>query len=379
MSDLQLTLIVLGALLVVAVWLYNRWLERKVLRRAALLAPQAAPSAPLEKLEPGLAAPPAAPAAIAPGFLEPDLPLDPEALEPPVTGSVDLPLDIEEEGDRAVAALPAEWSDGQADCLLRLEFVAPVPVALLLEAGHDWAGSIDKPLQWLGFDEASGHWRSLLPQDEGRVMHVAVALQLVDRLGAVSATTLQDFCAGAERLAQHFVGVVELPDTDPVLARAQELDAFCASVDLQLSLHVLPSAGAPLDGACLAPVVAAAGLRPEGERFVAAEADGVEAFTLICRAAGRFVPERLAESQLTELIFSMDVPRIAMGTQTFDGLLACARECAAVSGGQLADAHRKPLSEATTALIRGRIEELQRRMAERGIAAGSVRALRLFS
>jgi hypothetical protein len=37
------------------------------------------------------------------------------------------------------------------------------------------------------------------------------------------------------------------------------------------------------------------------------------------------------------------------------------------------------LPDATIATIRGRIEELQNRMADRGIPAGGVRALRLFS
>ncbi|MDO9602358.1 MAG: hypothetical protein Q7J02_08580, partial [Rhodocyclaceae bacterium] len=117
-------------------------------------------------------------------------------------------------------AVPAEWSDARADCLLKIEFVAAVPVAKLWAEHAGWSQLIDKPVQWLGLDEKSGRWRALLPQDPGLVAHVAVALQLVDRKGPVSEVTLAAFLDGIRRLAQRFSGLVELPDPEPLLAAA---------------------------------------------------------------------------------------------------------------------------------------------------------------
>jgi hypothetical protein len=397
MSDLQIALIVLGVALVVAVWFYNRSLEKKHRQRAEQILPTTRADVlkvrPAEKTEPGIAAPAVDeavsttmrnwqdPAAVSdePGFMEADLPLEPDTRTLEERSEVDLPLDFDELEEGQRIPVPEEWGDSRADCLLRMEFVAPVPIDVLWEEHKDWSASIDKPLQWLGLDEQTRHWRSLFPQDTGKVKQLAVALQLVDRLGAVSETTLSSFVEGIRRLALRFVGQVELPNVASVLTRARELDAFCASVDLQLSLHVLPARSPQMSGALLKPLMDAAGLRLEGERYVAFDTADAEAYALICRSATSFPAERVDAMELIDLIFSLDVPRVAMGAATFDRLIAFARECAAKLGGQLADAHRKPLGDATVAVIRGRIEELQQRMTERGIPPGSVRALRLFS
>jgi FtsZ-interacting cell division protein ZipA len=397
MSDLQIAMIVLGVVLVVAVWFYNRWLEKRHRQRAEQILPKpradVLKARPAEKTEPGIAAPVADEAVATtvrnwqdpaelpdePGFMDADLPLEPDTRTLGEMDEVDLPLDFDELADGQRIPVPEEWGDGRADCLLRMEFVAPVPIGVLWEEHKDWSASIDKPVQWLGLDEQARHWRSLFPQDAGKVKQVAVALQLVDRLGAVGEETLKRFVDGVTRLAQRFVGQVELPDVASVLTRARELDAFCASVDLQLSLHVLPARSPQMSGAQLKPLMDAAGLRLEGERYVAFDAADAEAYALICRSATSFPAERVDAMELIDLIFSLDVPRVATGTATFDRLIAFARESAATLGGQLADAHRKPLGDATVAVIRGRIEELQQRMTERGIPPGSVRALRLFS
>ncbi|MEW6514777.1 MAG: cell division protein ZipA C-terminal FtsZ-binding domain-containing protein [Pseudomonadota bacterium] len=404
MSDLQIAMIVLGVALVAAVWFYNRWVEKKHRQRAEQMLPRTtddvlkAPEA--EKTEPGIAPfvddepairtvpesrsfqPSPHPDAVPPepSFMDADLPLEPEMASVANATEVDLLLDIEEQTADAVSIpVPDEWGDGRADCLLRMEFVAPVPLPVLWEEHRDWSSRIDKPIQWLGLDEKSGHWRTLFPQDSGSVKHLAVALQLVDRLGAVSKESLQIFINGASRLAQRFVGRVETPPLETLLERAQELDAFCASVDLQLSVHVLPQNTAHMSGALLKPLLDHSGLKLEGERFVATDETGAEAFALICRSATSFPAERVEAMELIDLIFSLDVPRVATGAQTFDRTITFARQCAMTLGGQLADAHRKPLPDATIATIRGRIEELQNRMADRGIAAGGVRALRLFA
>ncbi|MFN4148050.1 MAG: hypothetical protein ACK4E4_00695, partial [Rhodocyclaceae bacterium] len=276
MIDLRITLIILGVVLVLAVWLYNRWQEKRYLARSGREA--AAPAvgnaavkaaAPGRekggsrrdvRVEPRLSMP-LGTAEHEPSFMDLNQPIEPGSARP--AGEVDLLLDIEEEG---LPAVPPEWGDGSVDCLVRIEFVAPVPVRVLHEEHRDWSERIDKPVQWLGLDERTGHWRTLLPDDPGSVKHLAAALQLVDRLGAVSAETLTTFVEGMSRLAQRFVGQVEVPETAALLARAQELDAFCASVDLQLTLHVLPRNTARLSGALLAPLIDRAGLRLEGER-----------------------------------------------------------------------------------------------------------------
>lgn len=394
MSELQMALAGLGVLLVLVVWMYNRWQEKKLRQQASDALPPTAPDVLMEGREasgePGEQGERLEPSVYAGA---PDTPTEPVFAVPPaptVDGSpaprADL-ADREAERDDAVtpvfnaAPLPTEWADGQADCLLRIEFVDAVPVASLAAERASMTSAIDKPMQWLGLDEKSGRWRVLLPQDPGSAIQLALALQLTDRRGPVSEATLSAFLGGAHQLAQRFAGLVELPEPGPVLQQANDLDAFCAGVDVQLSVQVMPRSGSlnGLLGARLSPLISAAGLREEGERHVSVDTEGVERFALICVNTTGTPVTHVESAALSSLFFALDVPRVADGAAAFDQMMALANPCAEALGGQLADAHKNPLPEAKLAAIRTRIADVQAQMAARGMPAGSMRALRLFS
>lgn len=365
MSELQLALIGFGALAVAAIWGFNAWQQKRHRRQAETVLPQAARA---DVLMAGRESLPS-------GRSEPVLEVD---AVPPAPTFLD---DAVQEAARSTPQLPAEWADGQADCLLRIEFVDAVPVSSLWPEQANWSGAIDKPMQWLGFDEQSGRWRKLLAQDGGHVNQLAVAIQLADRRGPLGESALGTFLGGVHRLAQRFSGLVELPEQSGILARARELDAFCASLDLQLSLHVLPRPGSlsPMQGARLKPLLEAAGLQLEGERFIAVDAAGSEMFSLTCEAATPFVLADYERQALTQLTLGLDVPRVADGAAALDRMMAFGRQCAETLGSQLTDARKQPLAEATLQALRTRIAELQIQMTQAGFAPGSVRALRLFS
>jgi len=430
MSELQIALIVLAIVLVAAVWFYNLWQEKQQRRRAQALFPQAAPDVlmanepppvaaapvPYEKAEPGFGPPafqdavpsepsftpydvpepepfvvPAAsamPASVEPVIAEPQV-VTAAVIEPPAAVEVAVapapslaPAVVEEQRvpvqePVSPAPVPDEWGDGRADCLVRLAFDAHIPVKVLMDRQAEWSSAIDKPIQWLGFDEKTGRWRTLFPTESGSVRQLAVALQLVDRVGAVNAETVKSFVEEVTQLAKRFHARLDVPALAPLLERALQLDAFCASVDLQLSLHVLPRATTRLSNAKLQPLILGAGLRREGERFVALADNDAEAFAVACHT-GTTV-ERSEGMDPIDLLFSFDVPRVADGPASFERMVAFAQKCANAVGGQLTDAHRKPLPETTLVKLRERIGELQQRMLEQGIPPGSVRALRLFS
>jgi hypothetical protein len=368
MSELQMALVGLGVLLVLVVWGYNLWQEKKLRRQASDMLPKAAQDvlmvgreASSERNEPSVYAD------------EPDELIEPSFAPPAPSPKV--------EQESPVSPLPAEWADGAADCLLRIEFVDPVPVASLWAERATMAAGIDKPMQWLGLDEKSGRWRALLPQDPGSVIQLAIALQLTDRRGPIGEVTLSAFLGGAHQLAQRFAGLVELPELGPLLQRANELDAFCAGVDLQLSVQVMPRSGSLNDllGTKLMPLIGNAGLREEGERYVSVDGDGVERFALVCMNAAGVPVTHFETAALAGMSFALDVPRVVNGAVVFDQMMAMANQCAEALGGQVTDAHKNPLPAAKLTAIRGRIAEVQTQMAAQGMPAGSMRALRLFS
>lgn len=378
MNELQLGLIGLGVACVIAVWAYNVWQDRRHRQRAEKVLPTSAGASP-DVLMAGQ--PPAGERSepvFGTGMAEPAVPPAPSFSAPGQAGLPALPLPAD---DAPACPLPAEWADGQADCLLRIEFVDPVAVGELWAAHQTWSSVIDKPLQWLGLDVGGQRWRHLLPQDPGKVSQLAVALQLADRRGPVDEKNLTVFLGGVQQLAQRFSGLVELPAVAAVLGRAQALDALCAGVDLQLTLYVVPREGSlsELVSAKLGPLIEAAALRLEGERFVATDAEGVEVFALsgLTATGVPIVPH--AQAALSAIALSIDVPRVANGPDGFDRMIGFARQCAEALGGQLADPHRKPLAEPMIGAIRARIADLQGQMAAQGIPAGSIRALRLFA
>jgi hypothetical protein len=366
MSELQIAMIGFGVAIVLVVLAYNSWQARRLRKRTEALLP-AAPDVLMAGREDGRSEPTVTPDAVLP--------------EPTFSAGADAGEEPDAEALKPSVPLPAEWADGRADCLLCIEFVDAVPAAALWAEHAVWSATIDKPLQWLGLDAQSGRWRALLPQDQGSIIQLAAALQLVDRRGPLSEATLVRFLDGVHRLAQRFSGLVELPELAPLLARAGELDGFCAAVDLQLSLLVLPRQGSlgELPGARLKPLLEAAGLRLEGDRFVAVDAEGAEAFALTCSSATTFSAAQLDALGLTGISFHLDVPRVAAGLASFDRMMALARQCAETLGGQVVDAHQKPLAHATVEAIRTRIGELQAQLAQAGMPAGGVRALRLFA
>lgn len=367
MNEFQVALVAAGILFVAAVWAYNLWQERQHKKLAenifkggqpdVLLKGQggeepagrvepAAGSGAMERVEPAVA------------------PIEPAADEAPA--------------DEAPAP-PTAWADDIADCTLRIEFVEAVSAPALWAVQAAWAAQLTKPLAWLGYGD-DRQWHRLTAHDAGRYAHVAAALQLADRQGAVSDGELATFLEGVHRLAQQFSGLVELPARDETLAHARALDEFCAGVDVQLGVNVVDAAGGMFPGTKLRGLAEAAGLvlREDG-RYHAGDDAGADLFTLANLGAELFEAESLKTLATPGITFALDVPRVADGEAVFDRMVAAARQMAEALGGTLVDGQRHPLSDPIVAGIRAKIGEIQQQMAKHQIEPGSPRALRLFS
>jgi hypothetical protein len=370
MSDLQLALIAAGVTAVAGVWAYNKWQERghRKLAEQAFKGDQAdvllGSDSPLgevtrpmsdERLEPVLEMPVTEPAGSSPRA---PAELPPETLPP----------------------LPAEWADEIADCVVRMDFVEPLPASALWATQQPWAVHIDKVLSWLGYDEAGRYWQRLSADDTGRYTVICAALQLADRRGPVSDAELSVFLDGVRQLTQQFSGVAELPARDEVLMHARGLDDFCAGVDLQLGVNVVDADGHPFAGTKLRGLAEAMGLVLHGDgRFHAADETGQTLFTLANVGAENFEAESLKSLATHGLTLSLDVPRVADGAAALEHMLAVARQLTQGLGGVLVDGQRNPLSAEMIEGIRAKLVELDEKMAARQIAAGSIRALRLFA
>lgn len=376
MSDLQLSLIGLGLALVVAVFAYNKWQERKhrkmaegvfrgnhpdVLLGRKQVEPAERGEPDEERMEPAIQAPTH----------------EGEAEADRATARSDLPA---EEGDMRDAGEPSEaLADPAIDCVVRFESAELIGGPYLWQAQHQAMGKLTKPLCWCGLNERTGGWERLTANGASDYRRLRVALQLADRRGPLSDNELTIFLNGLQRLADEFLAVADLPTRNDVLARAAEIDRFCASVDIQIGVNIV-SAGVPFAGTKLRGLCEAAGMTlGEDGMFSIADDAGETLYSLSNLEAVPFAAEELKAVSTHGVTFTLDVPRVSGGPRVFDRMIVLAKQFAESLGGTLVDDNRAPLADSALDVIHDKIVEVEQRMAEQGLVAGGAQALRLFS
>jgi len=313
MNEFQLSLLLFCAVAVVVVWIYNRWQEHVHKRWVQKVFPDERPDVLMAADKTFMVVTPSP---------------DDEIRHEPQVGP---PLQTSPHREASdLPPLPAECADGIVDCILAIEFVTAIPASALWSEQAKWAVRLAKPVAWLGLDESAfqrqPQWHQLNAHDTNRYAHVRVSLQLANRQGPVSDSDLSVFFEGVRLVTRKFSGLVDIPPSDEVLLHARSLDEFCAGVDIQLEIGVIP----------------------KGQQ-------------------GTMIP------------FLLDVTQQRDGLDSFDRMLDDARRLIREQGGQLVDMQKHPLTEDMIATIRTRIDEVQQKMASHQIPAGSIRALRLFS
>jgi len=369
-SELQLSLIVAGVALVAGVFVYNKWQERKHRKLAERVFRADHPDVLLGRRE-----------ATATGSGEADA----ERIEPAMEGAAAADGPESEasppaEAPRAAAAEPpAELADPAIDCIVRFESAELIGGPYLWQAQQQALSKLSRAAFWSGENERSGQWERLTAHSAADYRRLRAALQLADRRGALADADLSLFMNGVQRLADEFLAVADMPTRNEVLARAAELDGFCAGVDIQIGVNVVAGA-APFPGTKLRGLAEAAGLalREDG-MFHAANEDGATLFTLSNLEAALFAAEEMKSLATHGMTFTLDVPRVAHGARVFDRMIALARQFAGSLGGTLVDDNRAPLADNALDVIHDKILEIDQRMAQRGIPAGGPQALRLFS
>lgn len=361
MSDLQASLLVIGAVVVGAVYLYNRLQERSY-RRHMQQAFDAGHDDVL--LKAGIES------ALADGRLEPQL--------------VPQEAPVEDDG-RPGAAPPgpdtdsASGLDALLDCVAEIDADGPIADAVISELTSRVA-SCGKPVQISGLDVQSGTWEDAVRGRGGRFRGLRVALQLVNRSGAVNSAQLAAFFDAVRSCAEKIAAPAACPDTQATLKRAHELDAFCADADVAVGFNIVAPEGTTFQGTRIRAAAEAAGfkLEPDGV-FHYRNEQRQTVFTLDNHEPAPFLPESIKGLTTRGVTVLLDVPRVANGAGILDQMLGVAGNVAASLGGSLVDDNRAPLTEPGIARIKGQVRSIHAAMDLHGIPAGGARALRLFS
>lgn len=415
MSELQAALLAIGSGVIVAVYVYGWWQQRKYRQKfgAAFKSSHADALYREDSARP-----------LPEADDEPEAPTQPVPVEHYAEIADEVPAaeaDVSATGDRPSAAFeeveprleePAfDEADESTSGEEAAESVAPEPVPVLdencalLDLRSDfivelqldepspasalaglWQRKFDfgKPVQVCGLTltgSSSGpRWERAVAEGAMLYSRFRIALQLVDRGGAISAAKLADFRDLVLGIAARIKADASVPDVQQTHQDALELDAFCADVDQMVGVNLVVPGERLLSGSRIAEAAAMQGMTLEADgAFHLLGAHGHSLFGLINQDSMPFQHHTLPTHTTRGLTLLLDVPRIDSPAVQFDRMLAVAHGLARELQLNLVDDHRVVLTETGLARIREQIVAVEDRMREQGIAPGSAQARRLFA
>ncbi|WP_417066734.1 cell division protein ZipA C-terminal FtsZ-binding domain-containing protein [Niveibacterium terrae] len=365
-NELLYGLLGLGLGVLVLVFSYNQWLERKHRK----LAEQAFRSEHRDVLLEGSAEPT-------------------ELREEPVEPVADE--EFEERIEPASAKIPPAAPIGRAadpalpmeaiaiDAVIRIEAPAGLVASAVVSAAGGPLAQLQRQVRWYGLSQETYKWVPVDENDSHAYTRIAVAMQLADRRGPANERELEIFIAAIQRVCDQFLAVSSFGERAESLELGRSADEFCAATDVQIAINVvageLPFAGTKLRG-----LAEAAGLKLNNDgSFHAADENGQLLFVLASRDATLFSTETLRQGTSRGVTLTLDVPRVASGVFAFDRMSALAIHLAESFNGSVVDDNGHALSSASLNGIRTQIQQFQQQMNQQGIPAGSPLALRLFS
>jgi len=374
-NPLFLALVVGGVMLIIGVLLYN-WLQERRARKR-----------------------------IESSFRKPsDVALDDERIEPvfspvqerPVGASAAVnttPLVVDEAIDAddvsaeaevvpvAVPAMRGERAevgpDSEIECVALLRPKQPAPTAELSAA---LSARLAKPVRWLGRKGPGLPWLAIEPGVAGPWHEIAACFLLANRAGAATRPDIEQFVRMASQAAAAVAASHEVPDAEDAAARAEELDAFCADLDVQIGLTVLKGELGQIAGTRLRGVAEAAGFRlnAAGHFDYIQEETGKTLYSLQNFKQEPFTIDSLRVMSTPGVVFLLDVPRASDPVRVFDQMRLAAKRMTQTLEGVLVDDNRRPLNDASLAAIREQVQATAEALRAAHIDPGGPRALRLF-
>jgi hypothetical protein len=412
MTDLQMSLIAAGGVFVVGVISYNKWQEykaRKSVERAfasdhddvLMKAPGEHAADAVERHEPVLdgalvpnpdvlaepvlhaePTPPSsahAPAAGAPGSAESiSAALDPAAgvvsgavpgmtpgLVPPLPGA---------RPNTPPAQLAENLVDPLIDCLIPLNSEGPLRGERILPALLKLRRVGNKPVHFVGL-AVNGDWEPIV--HGGVYTKLQAGVQLATRTTALNELEYSELVTRLRAVADEIGAEPEVPDMIEVMSEAKTLHRFVAGHDAQLGVNLASKGGAPWAMSTLIGALENAGfdVRPDG-KFAMPDKEAAHANAILFTLSTNVTLGADTTSRLTLLL---DVPCVAPARDGFGRMVACAKDLVQRLDAVVVDDYDQPLTDGTLDEIAGQVREFYQEMDAADIAAGSPRALRLFS
>ena len=353
MSDLQISLLAIGAVVIAAVYAFNVWQERQLRRRTEEAFARDHPDVLLGGAATGAD--------------------HEQRVEPTINTEIPAPAMV-----KATIATSACTIDPVIDFVVEVNLREATAVTGLRDELTAAMAATGKSVLVEGYAATSGEW-----VDAGGsqpFQRLRFALQMSNRAGCITQSHLSAFRDAVSEWAEARHAEIKSMDLEAAHAMAAQLDRFCADVDIAIGVNVISNDSTPFTGVRIRELAEHQALRLESDGvFYARAADGSVLYTLDNHEPMPFVPEQMRSLTTGGVTFLLDVPRVATALDALDAMVGSARTFAGELGGRLVDDNRAPLSDGAIAAIRKQLEGILAKMEAGRIPAGSARALRLFA
>ena len=373
MTDLQTSLIAIGAVIVAGVIGYNKWQEiraRKHVERAfateqddVLMKPAASlPDLPAEGVPVSERHEPVFSEQEFGEHAQAEPVLAPEGEDGVIAGA------------QMLAPEPDLPVDAMIDCVIPLSLETAVRGEKILPLLQTLRHVGSKPVHFMGLPQAAG--ASTDPQ-WGPIVHGGIytelqaGVQLASRGSTLNELEYSEMVVRLRQIADDIGAEPDIPDMSKVMLAARSVFQFVVEHDAKLGLNVR-SNGAPWEITTLLAALERQGfdVRPDG-RFVMLDNNGQVLFSLTTN-------EPVTAEYTSRLTLLLDVPRVSLQQDGFGTMVACAKVLVKRLDGTIVDDGNQILTDPALDEIAGQVRAFCEDMQAVGIPAGSPRALRLF-
>ena len=278
---------------------------------------------------------------------------------------------------RAAQAEPLEFIHATAktspldpvvDCIIPLALEHPLRGEKIIAAFQSLRFVGNKLVQVIGETETG----SLEPVAHGGAYHsLQVGVQMASRLSPLSELEYSELVLGLNNMGDELGSMPDIPDMSQVISDARRLHQFIQEFDVQLSVNVR-SKGMPWLVATMRPALQRQGLdlRPDG-RLIMSDGDGGLLFSISMNAT----PADASTKMMTLLL---PVPMVESQRLAFEAMTAFAKSLASRLSGEVIDDSGQPLNDASLDAIAAQVKDFYHAMEDYGVTAGSSAAKRLF-
>jgi len=209
---------------------------------------------------------------------------------------------------------------------------------------------------------------------------VACSLQLADRGGPVAKNLLNKFQFAVEDAGLNLNAHVEWQGSGDTLQRAIELDQFCIEVDQMISVHIAQN-DTPIHGTKFKGLAEANGLSlmVDGKFHYLQNGKSEPLFVLIDTNNQPFTADNLRSNVLKSVTFQIEMPKVSNCEQVFNQMIMMAQKMAVSLNARLVDDNQRLLGDIQIEKIRQQLKVIHATMVARGIMPGSPASMRLFS